>query len=58
MVLHAGGNDLCFVRMGEIISLMKIDVERFSLFSPELILVSCGKGPGMQEWWRDLGGHK
>lgn len=39
LVLHAGGNDLCGVRMGELLALMQADVTRFSCFVPELLLV-------------------
>lgn len=39
LVIHAGGNDLCSVRMGDLITLMQADVDRFSSFVPELVLV-------------------
>lgn len=39
LVLHLGGNDLCLVWIGELLTLMKTDLERFSGFVPELILV-------------------
>lgn len=39
LVLHAGGNDLCSVRMGELLTLMQADVNRFFCFVPELVLM-------------------
>ncbi|XP_056397708.1 uncharacterized protein LOC130293230 [Hyla sarda] len=39
LVVHAGGNDLCYSRVPDLITLMKADVERFSGFFPDLVLV-------------------
>lgn len=39
LVVHVGGNDLCSVRMGELLTLMQADVNRFFCFVPELVLV-------------------
>lgn len=39
LVLHVGGNDLCFVHAGELIALMKADLARFSGFFPQLLVV-------------------
>lgn len=39
LVLHVGGNDLCFVHAGELIALMKEDLARFSVFFPHLLVV-------------------
>lgn len=39
LVLHVGGNDLCSVPTGELISLMKADLSRFSGFFTSLTVV-------------------
>lgn len=39
LVLHIEGNDLCCVRMGELLLFMNADLERFTIFSPEHVLV-------------------
>ncbi|KAM3920263.1 uncharacterized protein RB166_014651 [Leptodactylus fuscus] len=39
LVVHAGGNDLCFVRMAELLAVMRSDLERIPGFFPELIIV-------------------
>ncbi|XP_071979829.1 uncharacterized protein [Engystomops pustulosus] len=39
LVLHLGGNDLCFVHLGELIALIQSDLERFSSFFSRFILV-------------------
>lgn len=39
LVLHAGGNDICTVRMDELITLMRADLERIPAFFKQVILV-------------------
>ncbi|XP_069838464.1 uncharacterized protein [Dendropsophus ebraccatus] len=39
LVLHAGGNDLCSMRMAELMTLMRADIERFQNFFTEMIFV-------------------
>ncbi|XP_056385834.1 uncharacterized protein LOC130282023 [Hyla sarda] len=39
LVVHAGGNDLCFTRVPELITIMKADVERLGGFFSEMVLV-------------------
>ncbi|KAM3936660.1 uncharacterized protein RB166_016958 [Leptodactylus fuscus] len=39
IVIHAGGNDLCFVRVPELLAVMHSDLERIPGFFPEVVLV-------------------
>ncbi|XP_040278588.1 uncharacterized protein LOC120999931 isoform X1 [Bufo bufo] len=39
LVIHAGGNDLCLSRLAELMTLMRSDIERFSSFFSEMVLV-------------------
>ncbi|XP_041433260.1 uncharacterized protein LOC121398287 [Xenopus laevis] len=39
LVIHAGGNDLCQVRVAELISLIKSDMVRFPPFFMDLVIV-------------------
>ncbi|KAM3928101.1 uncharacterized protein RB166_006232 [Leptodactylus fuscus] len=39
LVIHAGGNDLCFVRMAKLLAVMRFDLERIPGFFPEMVLV-------------------
>lgn len=39
LVLHAGGNDLCAIRMDELLALMRADVERLPGFFRQVIIV-------------------
>ncbi|KAM4026879.1 uncharacterized protein ACNLHF_022756 [Anomaloglossus baeobatrachus] len=39
LVIHAGGNDLCFLKMAELMTLMRADLERIINFFSEVILV-------------------
>ncbi|KAM3926882.1 uncharacterized protein RB166_009719 [Leptodactylus fuscus] len=39
LVIHAGGNDLCFVRMAELLAVMRSDFERLPGFFSESVLV-------------------
>ncbi|KAM3936778.1 uncharacterized protein RB166_000586, partial [Leptodactylus fuscus] len=39
LVIHAGGNDLCFLGVAELITLMKADMERMTGYFAEVIIV-------------------
>ncbi|KAM4032281.1 uncharacterized protein ACNLHF_019593 isoform 1-T1 [Anomaloglossus baeobatrachus] len=39
LVIHAGGNDLCFLKLAELMTLMRADLERIISFFSEVILV-------------------
>lgn len=39
LVIHAGGNDLCTLKMAELLTLMRADLERIPLFFRDLVLV-------------------
>ncbi|KAM3926878.1 uncharacterized protein RB166_009715 [Leptodactylus fuscus] len=39
LAIHAGGNDLCFVRMPELLAVMHSDLERLPGFFPHLMVV-------------------
>ncbi|KAM3933227.1 uncharacterized protein RB166_001093 [Leptodactylus fuscus] len=39
IVIHAGGNDLCFVRVPELLAVMRSDLERIPGFFLEVVLV-------------------
>lgn len=39
LVLHAGGNDLCIMRLSELLTLMRADLDRILNLFPEIILV-------------------
>ncbi|KAM3936568.1 uncharacterized protein RB166_008366 [Leptodactylus fuscus] len=39
LVIHAGGNDLCVMRVAELITLMRADMERIASYFSEVILV-------------------
>lgn len=39
LVLHAGGNDLCSLRVAELLALMRVDLDRFLLFFSEVVIV-------------------
>lgn len=39
LVIHAGGNDLCYTRVSELLSLIQSDMESFKAFFHYLILV-------------------
>ncbi|KAM3918396.1 uncharacterized protein RB166_013294 [Leptodactylus fuscus] len=39
IVIHAGGNDLCFVHVPELLAVMRSDLERIPGFFPEVVLV-------------------
>lgn len=39
LVIHAGGNDMCFLRMDEMITLIRADIERIPGFFQHLVLV-------------------
>ncbi|KAM3920320.1 uncharacterized protein RB166_014717, partial [Leptodactylus fuscus] len=39
LVIHAGGNDLCVLRVAELLTLMRADMERIASYFSEVILV-------------------
>lgn len=39
LVIHAGGNDLCFIRLAELLTLMRADIDRFMGYFSEIVLV-------------------
>lgn len=39
LVIHAGGNDLCFMKMAELITIMRADLERLPAVFPKVVLV-------------------
>ncbi|KAM3923058.1 uncharacterized protein RB166_012151 [Leptodactylus fuscus] len=39
LVLHAGGNDLCFLGVSELITLMRADIDHMSSYFSEVIIV-------------------
>lgn len=56
LVLHDGCNYLNFLRMGELLSLMKVNIERYSGLFPELDLVWSVIIPWVVwQWARDTG---
>lgn len=49
-VIHTGRNDLCFIRMAELVSLISSDLKRFSLFFTKLVIVWSEIEPRVV-WW-------
>ncbi|XP_044124736.1 uncharacterized protein LOC122919648 [Bufo gargarizans] len=39
LAIHAGGNDLCLLKVAELITLIRADLERIPTFFPEVIIV-------------------
>lgn len=39
LVLHAGGNDLCLMRLSELLTLIRIDLDHIMVYFAEIILV-------------------
>ncbi|XP_040261978.1 uncharacterized protein LOC120977888 [Bufo bufo] len=39
LVIHAGGNDLCLLKVAELITLIRADLERIPTFFPEVVIV-------------------
>ncbi|KAM4021087.1 uncharacterized protein ACNLHF_001246 [Anomaloglossus baeobatrachus] len=39
LVLHAGGNDLCSIQMTELLTLMRADIDKFSAFFSQVLIV-------------------
>ncbi|XP_040296129.1 nuclear factor 7, brain-like isoform X3 [Bufo bufo] len=49
LVIHAGGNDLCLVPLAELISMIRLDFDRFTSFFTDLIVVWSEVIP--RAWW-------
>lgn len=39
LVIHAGGNDLCLMRLAELLTLVRADLDRIMGYFPEMVLV-------------------